>query len=471
MLTSIRVGNRGARLFGAHSVIVVTTLAGFAIGAAKAEDIGVEPGSAPRTSNVRTAPRRAPPRAAARPTVPRPIQDETTAAAPAARAPAPRPAYRRGQEQAVNLDALATPSTPAAAPAATSTAHASSSYSAPAAAPSGGGILPNFKFYYDFMLKSWKGSSSESDFTFDSYHQRLMVEFTPTPDLMFGGEILDKKYFETDYMLTSRLQVRWGRIWIPFDDMSPHNTFGGRINTSEFRQGNETAFLPDIWADLGIGFKLTLADSSAVSSELHFYVVNGFQEARGRSPVQGEDSTGTNAAYPSFDGTSGGAGDNNNDKAMGARWHGLFGRRFGLGVSVYRDVYTNKGEESRGLLILGTDLQLRPTNTTEIRLGYTTMRVSLDPTASSKDSYMRGGTYAELGQKFGTDNRWKFLLRAGSSQNDNRVVDVSDKSIVGFTLLKNFGSVEPQLTYFRDLHQVPGKIAYNYGEFRIVTVF
>ncbi len=447
-----------------------------------AEDIGVVSPDTSRTSNVKSNGKKVIPRpAAGRPTVPRPIQDETTAVATApgsatapAAASAQRPAARRGREEAVNLDALTAP-TPARivpAPAPAAAAKSTSSYGGmnPHGSTSGG-ILPNFKFYYDFMLRSWKGNANESDLSFDSYHQRLMVEFTPTPELMFQADLLTLKYFESDYMLTPRLQARWGRIWIPFDDMSPHSMFGGRFNTSLFWQGNETAFLPDIWADLGFGFKYTLADSAGYSSELHFYVVNGFQENRGGSPVQGEDNGGSKAAYPNFSGTSGGTGDNNNAKAIGARWHSVFGRRFGLGVSVYKDDYGNKNEGSYGILILGVDAQLRPTSTTDLRAGFVTMKVALDPAASSKSSFTRGGTYVELGQRFGTDDRWKFLVRAGASQNDNRVVDVSDKSIVGATLLKNFGTVETQVNFFHDLHQIPAKIAYNYGEFRIVTAF
>ena len=444
---------------------------------ALAEDIGIESPSQPRTSNVRTNNRRPP---APRRTVPRPIQDESTMAAPTrpatrpAARPVARPAARRGQEQAVNLDALTTPSRPAE-PARTAT---SASYASGGMSPHGGttsGVLPNLKFYFDFVLRSWKGNTGESDFGFDSYHQRLMVEFTPTPELMFQGELLDKKYFETDYMLTPRLQVRWGKIWIPFDDMSPHSMFGGRINTTDFRQTGESAFLPDIWADLGIGFKYLLSDSLNFQSELHFYVVNGFRQAASGSPIQAEQNAAT--PYPSFEGITGVAGDNNNAKALGARWHAVMGRRFGLGASVYKDTYTDKayssqeGKKALGILIAGVDAQLRPTTTTEIRAGYVTMKADLDPDLSNKASFTRGGTYVELGQRFGTEDRWKFLIRAGASQNDNRVVDVSDKTIVGTTILKNFGSVEAQVNYYRDLHQVPQKTAYNYGEFRLVTAF
>ena len=441
--------------------LVLFAVGTLGVASAFAEDIGIANTAAPRTSNVRTAPKKTPVArpAASRPTVPRPIQAAPTLAPPMRAAP------RRAQvEEAVNLDA---PTPVASAPASGTSMRAS-----PHAAPEGG-ILPHFQFYYDFVLRSWKGNASESDFGFDSYHQRLLVEFTPNPDLMFLADLLRQNYFEVDYMLSSKVQARWGRIWIPFDDMSPHNMFGGRINTSDFRQGNETAFLPDIWADLGVGVKITLADSSGYSSELHAYVVNGFQQnSSGGSPVDGEGASGTNAPYPTFDGTTGGSGDNNNDKAIGARWHSVFGRRFGLGVSAYRDVYTNKNVEKKlGISMLGLDIQLRPTATTQIRMGYTTANVSLDETKSSRGSYMRGGTYVELGQRFGMDDRWKFLVRAGSSQNDNRVVDISDKTIVGATLLKNFGSVEAQINYFRDLHQVSTKVAYNYGEFRVVTAF
>ncbi len=391
--------------------------------------------------------------------------------------PAARPS--RGSEQAVNLDALMTPSTPAP-----SAASGSSSATKSLSPHGNSGILPNFKFYFDFLLKSWKGggSTTTGDFSFDSYHQRVLVEFTPNPDLMFQADVSSwsgqtPAYYEVDYMLTSKIQGRWGKIWIPFDDMAPHNIFGGRLNTSRFFQGNETSFLPDIWADMGMGLKFTLSDSSAFSSDLNLYVVNGFKGG-GRSPVQGEDGT---VSYPNFAGAtfSGATVDNNNAKAMGARWHSIMGRRFGLGASVYRDTYTdNSVVDAKGLMILGLDAQLRPTPTTEIRVGYTTMNVEIGPNSTSttpvtpdKSSFTRSATYIELGQRFGAEDRWKFLLRAGSSQNDNRVVDVSDKTIIGATILKTFGSLEAQFAYSRDLKQLPAKFAYDYAHFRLVTAF
>ena len=96
--------------------------------------------------------------------------------------------------------------------------------------------------------------------------------------------------------------------------------------------------------------------------------------------------------------------------------------------------------------------------------------ISLNPPAT-KDSFSRGGMYVEFGQKFGTDSRWKFLARAGMAQNDNRVVDITDKKLLGVTLLKNFGTIEVSLHGSRDFEKVAGKPNYNYGALRVVTAF
>lgn len=442
----------------------------------QAEDVDMT-NTAPHTTRVKTAPKPGAKQKPA-PTRPRPIQDETTYAAPAAsqsyqpssttsnyRPAAPAP--RRGQEQAVDLGSLNSSSTSSSG--SSSSGGGKSAYSFHGANP--GGVVPNFKFYYDFLLRSWKGDTN-SPFTFESYHQRFLVEYTPTPDLQFMADVLTQLYFEMDYNLSKRVQVRWGRIWIPFDDLSPHAVFGGRINTSEFFQPNESAFLPNIWADMGFGFKFTLSDNPGFSSVLHAYVVNGFQ-SNFQSPVAGENGV---VYYPDFSGTTGATGDNNSAKAFGARWHGDVANRFGFGVSVYHDTFTPKAApEQKNIDMIGADVQMRPTVTTEIRLGYVNMKAGLVSQTGqpppAKQSFIRGGTYIELGQKFGMDDRWKFLIRAGTSQNDNRVIDVSDKTVVGATLLKNFGLIEAQLTYWRDLKQVDSKIAYNYGAFRLVSAF
>ncbi len=445
----------------ALGAVIVGLMQSIAISPASAEDIEITSPSGSRSSNVRARQR----------------------ARPAQRRAVPRPIRRRGQEQAINLDALATPSRSAAPAEATNPvaapATSTSTRSMGGLSPHGNsGVLPNFKFYFDFLAKSWKADPNRASFDFDSYHQRMLVEFTPTPELMFQADISmwqQPEYFEVDYQITPKVQLRWGRIWIPFDDMSPHSIFGGRINTSEFFQGNETAFLPNIWADSGFGLKYQMADTPSFGSVVHAYAVNGFGSG-GTSPVDGEGGT---VEYPNFltapRFTVGGATDNNNNKALGGRVQFRLGQRFSVGGSVYNGAYTNKmAEKSKSITMLGGDAQLRPTNTTEIRVGLVSMKVGLNaPTGVTtvKESFSRAASYVELGQRFGQDDRWKFLVRAGKGQNDNRVVDVSDKTLVGMTLLRSFRAIEAQLTFYKDMNKVPSKIAYNYAHFRLVTAF
>ncbi|MBC7386142.1 MAG: hypothetical protein H7301_08290 [Cryobacterium sp.] len=483
-------------------ISVLITLSAFA----EPGDISVQ--GAQRPSNIRVQPRVRPSAAPAQPVsrvpMPRPIQDETTqvpvapqavaprdsfqnnavpsvparVAVPTARQPVPAAPARasRGAEQAVDLDALTASPSARSAPSVQRGSTPTRGTSVSGMSPHGvqpGGTIPNFKFYYDFLLKSWKGGGANvGSLSFDNYHQKMLVEYTPNQDFTFSASIIGLDYYEVDYLVSPKIQLRWGKIWIPFDDMSPHNIFGGRVNTSRLLQVSTTgtteqSFLPDIWADLGVAAKWTLAESASFNSVLHFYVVNGFSEG-GTSPVAGESAAGVK--YPNF-AAAGGGPDNNNNKAMGTRWAFGFGPRFGMGLSYYTGTYTgNTVPEGKALTIFGGDIQIRPTNTTEIRMGLTSMKVGLSAPAT-KDSFTRGGSYVELGQRFGQDNRWKFLVRAGKSQNDNRVVDVSDKSLIGMTLLKNFRVFEAQATVYKDLNKVDGKTGYNYAALRLVTAF
>ena len=141
--------------------------------------------------------------------------------------------------------------------------------------PHGGGFPPSFKVYFDLLLTYRPGVTP---ITFDNFHTLLLADFIPRPDFQFSFEINPTpRYFELDYKPSQRLTLRAGRIWIPFDDMGPHNYFGGHINTSRLAQPNATSyFLPDIWADLGVGVKYDLYESSKINLTGDFYIVNGF---------------------------------------------------------------------------------------------------------------------------------------------------------------------------------------------------
>lgn len=327
------------------------------------------------------------------------------------------------------------------------------------------GTLPNFKFYFDFLYKYRPGISTTtapvSTHGFDSYHQLMLVEVIPSPELVFASEIsTSPRYYEVDYQISPKTTIRWGKIWIPFDDMAPHNLFGGRMNTSKFFEGNEQAFLPDIWADLGVGLKYQLLDSVPLASEFHLYVVNGFRSG-------GTDPTGSGAPYPTF-ATPLTAADNNNSKAIGARLHLKFFQRLGLGVSLYRDTWTDQGTPGKGINMFGLDSQLKPSNAFELRGGLTYATVGLTAT-STKASYTKGGAYLDAGYKFGEDLNWKFMIQTGVAQNDSRVRDNGDKKIVGLRLLRKIGPIEASIYVSKDLENVPGKESKRYGQFRIVT--
>ncbi|RYZ80284.1 MAG: hypothetical protein EOP04_26170 [Proteobacteria bacterium] len=301
-----------------------------------------------------------------------------------------------------------------------------------------------------------------------------MVEYTPTPEFTFMAEVSSSpRFYEVAYQISPKIQVRWGKVWIPFDDLSPHNIFGGRVNTSKLAYQPNLMLLPDIWADLGVVGKFRLMENNKNTVDAHLYVVNGFQQTT--------DSTGaviqTGSIYPNFASTTGGAlGDNNSQKDFGGRLQYKYGQSFSLGGSYYKGTYTDRSYPStsvadkkmHGLSILGLDVQFRPTNMTEVRAGYVTMSVDLKSTDTVTKA-KRGGTYVELGQKFGADRTWKALIRGGQVQADDRVATAGDLSIVGITLLKMVGPLQFSIEYNKDSKQAAGKSAMTYGAFRIVT--
>lgn len=314
---------------------------------------------------------------------------------------------------------------------------------------------PNFKIYFDFLLQRRPGINP---LTFDHYHTLLLLEILPNADLSFSFEVNPSpRYYELNLKLTPNLMLRLGRIWIPFDQMNPHNMFGGWIYTSRFSQPNaRSVFLPDLWTDLGVGFRYQLADSKAINLATDLYFVNGFQDG-------GSDPLGQVSVYPSFSSPSG--VDNNAAKGVGTRLSALLGGRLSLGASVYRDVYSDESLAStQSILMLGLDGGFR-LSTTEIRAGYISMKVSLPSPAST--GLTRGAIYTELIQRFGKN--WRAFLRAGSAQNDNRVIDVTDKQVLGASLQYDKTLYKIELQYYRDLNKIPVKVNTEFMAARFVV--
>lgn len=323
-------------------------------------------------------------------------------------------------------------------------------------------VEPGFKVFFDLNLVS---RPNVANFTFANYHTIFLFEMLPNADLQFSFDIAmsggtGPRFYELDYQVSPKVQVRAGKIWIPFDDMAPHNIFGGRVNVSTLNPG-QAAFLPDLWTDLGVGVKFVPIDTKALRLTTHAYVVNGFQSG-------GTDPLGVDTLYPSFSNTSSVntliAADQNRNKAIGGRAHALFAGYLGLGASFYTGRWTPETSISKGLTIIGVDGQLR-IGPTEIRAGLASMSLGLP----SGDSVGRGGYYGEIGSKFGGDQKWKGLIRMGNIQLDNRAIDVTDQQLVGATLLWKPGLIEYSLQHSRDLKDVPGKLGTTYTALRMVV--
>jgi hypothetical protein len=322
----------------------------------------------------------------------------------------------------------------------------------------GGGAQPMFRVLFDLLLDLRPGISP---LTFDSYHNLLMVDFTPRPELTFSFEVSPSpRYYELDYQINPHLTLRAGRIWIPFDQVNPHNYFGGRVNTTFTQPPGAPAFLPDLWTDLGLGLKYQLIDTKELEVEGHVYVTNGFQ-AGGTDPL---GVVGNN--YPNFSGVPN--IDNNTDKAVGVRLHALAANVFGIGASVYESRYTNDGQPDRRVVMVGADAQLRLNSGFEAGLGYIFMKVGLPP-PSAQDSFLRGGFYGEIGQKFAS--RFKLMARAGTAQNDNRLIAVTDQSLVGLVLEYDLGLAKISAQYYKDLQVIAGKTNYEYSALRAMILF
>jgi hypothetical protein len=263
--------------------------------------------------------------------------------------------------------------------------------------------------------------------------------------------------------VSPRLTVRGGRIFIPFDEMDPHNTFGGRYNNSLLNQPGAPAFLPDLWTDLGIGIKYQLVDSKDLNLVSHFYLVNGFQEG-GTDPSTDPSVPNVGSKYPNF--SLAPNPDNNTDKAVGARLHAdLFGT-VGLGMSLYTCRYTKDSEPEGRIIMIGFDGQLRITSGTSLNAGYVYMKVSLP---GESQGFLRGGLYVDLNQRLA--DRWKFTLRGGTSQNDNRVTQISDQELIGMRLVYDLGLFKFSFEYYHDLQKVDQKMNYDYTALRAVVLF
>ncbi len=318
-------------------------------------------------------------------------------------------------------------------------------------APSEGANGPQFKAYFDVLLTNRPGISP---LTFDNYHTFFLVDFIPKPGIQFSFELSPTpRFFQLDYDITDRFGFYVGRIMVPFDDMNPHNRFGGYINNSKTAQPGAPAFLPDIWADLGVGIRYKLLDLSNLTVLTHLYLVNGFQEG-------GNDPVTVGSPYPNFGALP--APDNNADKTLGVRFQTDFFQMVSFIFSFQTGNYANAGRPSSRMTVLGAGARIRPNSTTQIRVGYVYFTVDL-PLGSALSSFQRGGLYGEFRQKFGS---FYAAVEAGVLQTDDRVSDGGDQTMVGGRLGYQTAMFDLSLQYRHDMKDSAAKINRDFTALR-----
>jgi hypothetical protein len=338
---------------------------------------------------------------------------------------------------------------------------------------------PRFEAYFDFNLVNQPGTTDA--LAFDNYHSYLFVDMAPTPDLTFSFNLLGPStfpiYYELDYQASSKLTLRAGKIWIPFDDLSPispHNIFGGRVGIQQLEPTatgfNGQTLLPGIWTELGVGAKYMLLDTKALQLETHFCIVNGFTDG-------GQDPTNSSSTdYPNFTeysplGSSlqGDQSGNHRSKSIALRAHALLANTFGFGISYYTGQW-NQDSDAAGhlnLSMIGLDAQMKLW-LLQLRAGIMSMSVNLPQSQTTK----RGGTYFEAGLPF-ANNKWKILARAGTLQLDSRIIEPTDQTVLGGTLIYNpAGMIQLSLEHSQDVKNPGVAVGFvSYTDLRMVMVF
>ncbi len=374
------------------------------------------------------------------------VQELKSATGGAPTKPAP------GAEEVVDLNALDLGVSPTgAAPDATG---ASTADASPHLNPhhSGGSSL-QFKVLFDLNFYNRPGVA---DLTFDNFHTFLMAEALPNAALQFQFDVNPTpRWYELDYTPWSWITVRAGKIWIPFDDLTPHNLFGGRVNTQKLMP--DPPFLPALWADLGVGLKFVPLDIKQFKLTIDTYVTNGFGDG-------GTDPTGATTAYPSF-GDMSLVADNNRAKALGGRIQGTLFGVFGLGTSINWGRWSDESTTAHYATLIGADTQLRLQMIgVEIRSGLAVALYDLPAGATSQNV----GMYGEVGWQF-WKRRFKVLARGGTLQMDNRTINAADMWIVGGTLLYRIAMIEISIEHSRDLFYYAPKKNYEFTNLRLVV--
>jgi hypothetical protein len=315
-----------------------------------------------------------------------------------------------------------------------------------------------FRAYFDLALYSFPDIQP---LTFGNFHSFVFLDIVRSQDVSFQFDLASNaqvagfpspSYYQFDWQATSWFKVSAGKIWIPFDDMSPHAIFGGRVNVNLLRPSADRQFLPTLWTDFGVNLKWTPLDLENFRLDFDTYVVNGFQDG-GVDPLGGGD-------YPSFADIGMAVRDNNTDKGVGVRGNMLIASKFNIGGSFYTNRWNDEDQAEKHRLFAYGFHSFLKLKVAEARVGAMVMQVQIPG-----DTILRGGYYGEIGVPI---YDFKLIARGGSVQLDDRVRDPSDQTIIGGVLQYSLPTVRFSFEYSHDLVDRPGKLVEDFLALRAV---
>jgi hypothetical protein len=309
----------------------------------------------------------------------------------------------------------------------------------------------------------WHYPPSPQFLNFNNIHADIFVDLFALPEVQFLFEVSPtSRLYELDWKIHPEIELRVGRIWIPFDDMGPTRPYGGLISRSELAPSHIPTFLPDLWTDLGVAVRVILSQTETETSDVQLYLVNGFQDD-GIDPFQQV------ASYPGFGPGSNSTTDNNNDKAIGARLRLILDRSISYGFSAYTGQYTGRNFESSRVSVFGIDSQVKLGDTWKVKGGYAVMLVGLI-SGSAYANYVRGGAHFSILKQ--VNDNFKVTLSGSAFQTDDRLVDASDRVLAGLTFsYLPQPNMELSGIFSRDFNKVLAKTQYNAIGLRYLMVF
>ncbi|MFH1809277.1 MAG: hypothetical protein ABIJ09_11070 [Pseudomonadota bacterium] len=284
-----------------------------------------------------------------------------------------------------------------------------------------------FKLYADLLVDYGVGQES---FEFRPNHIVVILQMQILDNLLFATHISDDPvFFELNWMITPRLTLKAGKLFIPFGTNEFHHIVGGRVD--ELSQ-----FLPETWSDYGVGLSYQLLDTDWFSADYDLYLVNGFQ---------GEDRPLIGAATTS---------DNNMAKGYGARLKLTVLNRVLVTGSLYHDVWSR--DQRNNLLFYSVGLELRPgliplpvVDRLRLRGEWARGEFKLPQRNYQqgvlRHAYARAGFYGEALLPL-----WEWVgvrLRGGRINPDNTVTDDGDLWVLEPAVILGKGKVTVLLAY------------------------